>query len=142
MDIVRSQIGRLNGIIDIDTEPGQGTTFTIRLPLTLAIIKGLLVKVSGRVLILPMYNIAEIVRIHPEEIQTIQGEQAIINHGRIVPFTTGCGTSCIIRVLSAVPKRSRLSLSGQSTKFLPLRWMKSWAIRKWSSKRSAPCSGP
>ncbi|MCG7375417.1 chemotaxis protein CheA [Paenibacillus sp. ACRSA] len=86
MDIVRSQIGRLNGIIDIDTEPGRGTTFTIRLPLTLAIIKGLLVKVSGRVLIIPMYNIAEIVRIDPEDIQTIQGQLAILNHGRIVPF--------------------------------------------------------
>ncbi|RPK28707.1 hypothetical protein EDO6_04234 [Paenibacillus xylanexedens] len=49
MDIVRSQIGRLNGIIDIDTKVGVGTTFTIRLPLTLAIIKGLLVKVSGQV---------------------------------------------------------------------------------------------
>ncbi|MBT2287593.1 chemotaxis protein CheA [Paenibacillus albidus] len=87
MDIVRSQIGRLNGIIDIDTEPGRGTRFTIRLPLTLAIIKGLLVKVSGRVLIIPMYNVAEIVRITPEEIQTIQGEHAIINHGRMVPFS-------------------------------------------------------
>lgn len=87
MDIVRSQIGRLNGIIDIDTNPGQGTRFTIRLPLTLAIIKGLLVKVSGRVLILPMYNVAEIVRILPEEIQTVQGERAIINHERIVPFS-------------------------------------------------------
>ncbi|MFE6075870.1 chemotaxis protein CheA [Paenibacillus sp. NPDC057886] len=86
MDIVRSQIGRLNGIIDINTEIGVGTTFTIRLPLTLAIIKGLLVKVSGRVLILPMYNVAEIVRIAPEDIQTIQGQQAILNHGRIVPF--------------------------------------------------------
>jgi two-component system chemotaxis sensor kinase CheA len=87
MDIVRSQIGRLNGIIDIETEPGKGTVFIIRLPLTLAIIKGLLVNVSGRVLILPMYNVAEIVRISPEEIQTVQGEQAIINHGRIVPFS-------------------------------------------------------
>ncbi|UQZ32282.1 chemotaxis protein CheA [Paenibacillus sp. PK3_47] len=87
MDIVRSQIGRLNGIIDIETEPGQGTCFTIRLPLTLAIIKGLLVKVSGRVLILPMYNIAEIVRIVPDEIQTVQGAQAILNHGRIVPLS-------------------------------------------------------
>ncbi|MNO41705.1 Chemotaxis protein CheA [compost metagenome] len=87
MDIVRSQIGRLNGIIDIETEPGKGTIFTIRLPLTLAIIKGLLVKVSGRVLILPMYNVAEIVRIAPEEIQVVQGEQVIINHGRIVPFS-------------------------------------------------------
>ncbi len=87
MDIVRSQIGRLNGIIDIQTEPGQGTTFTIRLPLTLAIIKGLLVKVSGRVMILPMYSIAEIVRIVPGDIQTVQGEQLIINHGRIVPFS-------------------------------------------------------
>ncbi|WP_231637682.1 chemotaxis protein CheA [Paenibacillus sp. FSL R5-0912] len=87
MDIVRSQIGRLNGIIDIETVPGQGTVFIIRLPLTLAIIKGLLVNVSGRVLILPMYNVAEIVRISPEDIQIIQGEQAIINHGRIVPLS-------------------------------------------------------
>ncbi|PYE51214.1 histidine kinase [Paenibacillus barcinonensis] len=86
MDIVRSQIGRLNGIIDIDTQVGVGTTFTIRLPLTLAIIKGLLVKVSGRVLILPMYNVAEIVRIMPTDIQMIQGQQSILNHGRIVPF--------------------------------------------------------
>ncbi|WP_017687853.1 chemotaxis protein CheA [Paenibacillus sp. PAMC 26794] len=90
MDIVRSQIGRLNGIIDIDTEVGVGTTFTIRLPLTLAIIKGLLVKVSGRVLILPMYNVAEIVRISPEDIHMIQGQQAILNHGRIVPFHRLC----------------------------------------------------
>lgn len=90
MDIVRSQIGRLNGIIDIDTKVGVGTTFTIRLPLTLAIIKGLLVKVSGRVLILPMYNVAEIVRISPEDIQMIQGQQAILNHGRIVPFHRLC----------------------------------------------------
>ncbi|WP_091020611.1 chemotaxis protein CheA [Paenibacillus amylolyticus] len=90
MDIVRSQIGRLNGIIDIDTEVGVCTTFTIRLPLTLAIIKGLLVKVSGRVLILPMYNVAEIVRISPEDIQMIQGQQAILNHGRIVPFHRLC----------------------------------------------------
>ncbi|WP_426332975.1 chemotaxis protein CheW [Paenibacillus silvae] len=86
MDIVRSQIGRLNGIIDIDTQVGVGTTFTIRLPLTLAIIKGLLVKVSGRVMILPMYNVAEIVRIMPADIQMIQGQQSILNHGRIVPF--------------------------------------------------------
>lgn len=61
--------------------------FIIRLPLTLAIIKGLLVNVSGRVLILPMYNVAEIVRISPEDIQIVQGEQAIINHGRIVPLS-------------------------------------------------------
>ncbi|WP_434750674.1 chemotaxis protein CheW [Paenibacillus amylolyticus] len=90
MDIVRSQIGRLNGIIDIDTEVGVGTTFTIRLPLTLAIIKGLLVNVSGRVMILPMYNVAEIVRIKPEDIQMIQGQQSILNHGRIVPFYRLC----------------------------------------------------
>lgn len=86
MDIVRSQIGRLNGIIEIDTEPGKGTSFTIRLPLTLAIIKGLLVKVAGRSMVIPMYSVAEIVRIPPEDIQTIQGEKAIINHGRIVPL--------------------------------------------------------
>ncbi|AIQ53443.1 chemotaxis protein CheA [Paenibacillus sp. FSL R7-0331] len=87
MDIVRSQIGRLNGMIDIDTTVSKGTCFTIRLPLTLAIIKGLLVKVSGRVLIIPMYNVVEIVRISPDDIQTIHGGHAIMNHGRIVPFS-------------------------------------------------------
>ncbi|AIQ66032.1 hypothetical protein PSTEL_25860 [Paenibacillus stellifer] len=86
MDIVRSQIGRLNGIIDIDTRPGAGTRFTIRLPLTLAIIKGLLVKVAGRLVIIPMYNVSEIVRISPDDVQSIQGQRAIINHGKIVPL--------------------------------------------------------
>ncbi|WP_234340158.1 chemotaxis protein CheA [Gorillibacterium timonense] len=86
MDIVRSQIGRLNGLIDIETKVGEGTCFIIRLPLTLAIIKGLLVKVSGRLFVIPMYNVGEVVRIHPDKIQTVQGKRTLLNHGRIVPF--------------------------------------------------------
>lgn len=86
MDIVRNQIERLKGIIEIATVPGQGTKFTIRLPLTLAIIKGLLVKVSARVLVIPMHNVVEIIRIRPSDVQTLQGEHVITNHGQIVPL--------------------------------------------------------
>ena len=49
MDIVRSKIKELNGSIDIDSEPGRGTTFTIKLPLTLAILPSLMVEIDGDV---------------------------------------------------------------------------------------------
>jgi two-component system chemotaxis sensor kinase CheA len=58
MDIVRSHIEKLNGLIDIETKLGQGTQFKIKLPLTLAIIVGLLVKLNEQTLIIPMSNIA------------------------------------------------------------------------------------
>jgi chemotaxis protein histidine kinase CheA len=62
MDIVKSHIEKLNGLIDIVTQVGKGTCFKIKLPLTLAIITGLLVKFDDQTLIIPMSNIAEIVR--------------------------------------------------------------------------------
>lgn len=86
MDIVRNQIERLNGLIDIDSKAGQGTCFTVRIPLTLAIITGLMVKVSDRDYVIPMNNVIEIVRIPMEHIQTVRGENVIVIRDKVIPL--------------------------------------------------------
>lgn len=87
MDIVRSHIEKLNGLIDIETELGSGTQFKIKLPLTLAIIEGLLVKLSGQTFIIPMSNIAEIVRIKTEELVTIRGQSVLLLRNQVIPVS-------------------------------------------------------
>jgi two-component system chemotaxis sensor kinase CheA len=86
MDIVRTEIERLNGIIDIETAIGEGTTFTIRLPLTMAITSGLLVKVSDQVLIVPMNSVVEIMRIGEEQIRQIRGKPVITIRQQVIPM--------------------------------------------------------
>lgn len=86
MDIVRSHIENLNGLIDIDTEVGKGTTFSIKLPLTLAIIRSLLVKIGEKQFALPLANVQEIVRLSKEEIKTIQNQEVGIIRDRVLPL--------------------------------------------------------
>ncbi|WP_379131164.1 chemotaxis protein CheW [Paenibacillus sp. sgz500958] len=86
MDIVRDHIEKLNGIIDIQSDIGEGTEFHIRLPLTLAIIPGLQVKVNGTGFILPMSNVLEIIRVRPEEVDSIRGEPVINLRGEVLPL--------------------------------------------------------
>ncbi|MFS0840310.1 chemotaxis protein CheW [Paenibacillus sp. 1P03SA] len=85
MDIVRSHIEKLNGLIDIETRLGHGTCFKIKLPLTLAIIVGLQVKLGGRTFIVPMSNIAEIVRVSPDDIRSIRGQSVIVLRNQVIP---------------------------------------------------------
>lgn len=85
MDIVRSHIEKLNGLIDIETRVGQGTSFKIKLPLTLAIIIGLLVKLNDQTFIIPMSNIAEIVRIPHNDIETVRGRPVIVLRSQVIP---------------------------------------------------------
>lgn len=86
MDIVRTDIERLGGIIDIDTTVGVGTKFTIRLPLTLAITTGLLVKASEQTFILPMSAVVEIIRVDTSTLKMIKGSPVIKIRNQIVPF--------------------------------------------------------
>lgn len=86
MDIVRNQIERLNGLIHVQTEVNKGTCFTVRLPLTLAIITGLMVRVGGREIVIPMNNVLDIVRFPVEEIRRIQGKQLIIIRDQVLPL--------------------------------------------------------
>ncbi|MGC3957491.1 MAG: chemotaxis protein CheA [Verrucomicrobiota bacterium] len=87
MDVVRKNIEALRGRIDIASIPGQGTTFTIRLPLTLAVIDGLIVNVGDHRYIVPLTSVDQSVQPKPEQISTVQqrGEMVMIR-GRLLPL--------------------------------------------------------
>lgn len=73
LDVVRRNIRELGGNVSVSSEPGRGTTFTIRLPLTLAILDGQLIKVGDQVYILPLVSIVESIVMRPEQINAIAG---------------------------------------------------------------------
>lgn len=77
LDVVKKQIEKLNGLVNVWSVPGQGTRFTIKLPLTLAIIQGLLVKVRGEVYAIPITAVAESIRISKEDIRHIDNYEVI-----------------------------------------------------------------
>lgn len=86
MDIVRTHIEKLNGLIDVETKPGQGTKFTIKLPLTLAIVNGLLIKLGQFTYALPMSSVVEIVRIPQEDIQSVKGRPVVQIREQVMPL--------------------------------------------------------
>ncbi|MDL2229827.1 chemotaxis protein CheA [Treponema sp. OttesenSCG-928-L16] len=71
LDVVRRQIEKLNGTVTVTSERGKGTKFIIKLPLTLAIIQGLLVRVGTEIYSIPITSVIESLRIKPEEIRMI-----------------------------------------------------------------------
>ncbi len=86
MDIVRSNIQRVGGVVDVDSTPGKGTRISVRLPLTLAIIRALLVKVNGQVYAIPLSSVLETLKIDSEMIQYVGGRPAIVLRGRTLPL--------------------------------------------------------
>ncbi len=71
LDVVKRQVDKLSGTVNVQSELGKGTTFIIRLPLTLAIIQGLLVRVGPEVYAIPISSVIESVRLKPSEIKII-----------------------------------------------------------------------
>ena len=67
MDIVRESIANLKGVIELETAPGRGTRFLIRLPLTLAILRAVLVEVGDQTFAVPLTSVLEIIRLVPEQ---------------------------------------------------------------------------
>ncbi len=86
MDIVRKNIERLNGSISINTRLGEGSTFTVKLPLTLAIIRALLVAYDSRIYAIPLASVMEITRIEPSDIHTVHKREAIRLRGDVIPL--------------------------------------------------------
>ncbi len=74
MDVVRRNIEDMNGRVDIESHPGQGTRITIRLPLTLAILDGLSVRMGEEIFILPLTAIQESLQPNPEQFLTVAGK--------------------------------------------------------------------
>jgi two-component system chemotaxis sensor kinase CheA len=86
MDVVRKQIQRMRGRVDIESKLGQGTTFHLKLPLTLAIIDGLVVGVGGERYIAPIYSVREIFRPTAESIFTVEDQaEMVLVRGGLLP---------------------------------------------------------
>lgn len=88
MDVVRTNIQKLKGMVDIESQLGKGTTFVIKLPLTLAIIQGLLVKVEKETFAIPLSSVIEVISIEDGSISTVNGQEVIRFRDEVLPIIT------------------------------------------------------
>jgi len=86
MDIVRTNIEKLGGSVAVSTQPGRGSRFTIKLPVTLAIIPALLVGLGGEVYAIPLSAVSETLRVEASQIKTIGGAEVIQIRGHVLPL--------------------------------------------------------
>ncbi|MBP2650235.1 MAG: cheA2 [Firmicutes bacterium] len=86
MDVVKTKIEALGGMVDVETKVNQGSKFKIRLPLTLAIIQALLVDVCQEIYAIPLGSIDSTINIKPSDIKTIQDQEVILLRGQIIPI--------------------------------------------------------
>lgn len=102
MDVVKRSIESLRGSIELNSQPGKGTTITLKLPLTLAIIDGLLVEIDSDKFVLPLSSIEECVELSREDLKKTHGRNILNIRGQIVPF---------------VPLRERFAIPGDAPVF-------------------------
>ncbi|HPP60593.1 MAG TPA: chemotaxis protein CheA [Bacillota bacterium] len=88
MDVVRTNLERINGHVEVRSRLGVGTTFTLKLPLTLAIMRALLVECSGCIYAIPTSSVEEAITVSKDGIQTIKGKPTLLVRGRIFPFVS------------------------------------------------------
>ncbi len=86
MDVVRSKIESLGGHVDVETKIDEGSVFKIKLPLTLAIIQALLVKVQEEMYAIPLGSIDSTINITSDDIKTVQNKEVIVLRGQIIPI--------------------------------------------------------
>lgn len=86
LDVVKTKIESLGGVIEVRTELGKGSTFIIRLPLTMAIIQALMVKLNDEKYAIPLNTIQNIEEVKLDDIKYIQNEEVINLRGRVIPI--------------------------------------------------------
>ena len=86
LDVVKTKIESLGGIVEVETELGKGSKFFIRLPLTLAIIQALLVLVGNEKYAIQLSSIHKITNIAPDEIKLVQKQEVVLYRNTVVPI--------------------------------------------------------
>lgn len=86
MDVVKTNVTKLRGIINVESTKGGGTKMIIKLPLTLAIISGMVVQLDDEQVIIPLSSVVEVLRVHTEDINTINGNEVIKVRERVLPL--------------------------------------------------------
>jgi two-component system chemotaxis sensor kinase CheA len=86
LDVVKTNVQRVSGLIDVDSVAGQGTLFTVTLPMTLAIIQAVIVRSTERAYALPLAGVLEIVTVTPADVCTIEGREMVTLRGQTIPL--------------------------------------------------------
>jgi two-component system chemotaxis sensor kinase CheA len=86
MDVVKTNISRLSGMIDVASQPGRGTRFAITLPVTLAIIQALVIQCSTETFCVPLNSVLESIMVEPSEVTTVEGHEVVTLRGRTLPL--------------------------------------------------------
>ena len=86
MDVVRTNVSKLRGIINIESKVDVGTKMIIKLPLTLAIIAGMVVRSHQEVLVIPLSSVVEVLRVHTDEIFSVNSNEVIKVRDRVIPL--------------------------------------------------------
>ena len=86
LDVVATRVRALGGMLEIDSEPGQGTVFTLQLPQTIAIVRALLVRQSGGTYALPLTHVGETVHLQPEEVGAVKGRPVAFLRDEVIPL--------------------------------------------------------
>jgi two-component system chemotaxis sensor kinase CheA len=97
LDVVKANIEALGGSVRVESKVGQGARFTIVLPLTVAVIQGLMVSLGRTTYIMPLSGVLEILRMGPGDIETIKGREVIRLRDRIIPLVRIETVRCIER---------------------------------------------
>jgi two-component system, chemotaxis family, sensor kinase CheA len=95
MDVVNTNVKNMNGTVELDSMLGQGTTVTLRLPLTMAILPVLSVRVGQEIYGLPMRTVIETLRVESAEIHTVEGCEAIHVRGKTIPLIRLADALCV-----------------------------------------------
>lgn len=86
MDVVRANLERVNGQVEVRTKPGEGTVVTLRLPLTLAIMRALLVRCGGQTYAISTSSVEELLAMSDMTVHYVHGKPSLLFRGKVVPF--------------------------------------------------------
>jgi two-component system chemotaxis sensor kinase CheA len=86
VDAVHTRVRALGGAMDIRSEPGEGTTMMIKLPLTLAIVRALLARVADETYAIPLAHVSDTIEVTPENVKTVKGREVLLARDEVLPL--------------------------------------------------------
>ncbi|MET0397433.1 MAG: chemotaxis protein CheA [Longimicrobiaceae bacterium] len=104
LDVVATRVRALGGTLEIESTPGRGTVFTLRMPLTLAIVRALLVKLGGETYALPITHVGETVEIPEADVRSVKGRTVAVLRDEVIPLLSLRG---MLRHAEAAPADGR-----------------------------------
>ncbi len=88
LDIVRTRIEAMRGTVDVESQPGYGTQFTLRVPVSLATLRAVIVRAGGQPLALPTQHVRSLLRVRVDALRSVEGRQSVLTDGAPLPVAS------------------------------------------------------